>query len=257
MRLYIRFFLFLCLFGAPGFGGSDVLASDTETGPPSGFYNTLTPSEQAWLKAHPVIRLGFAVDRPPYEFLDAQGDMAGIVADYFQLFETRLGVTFERRCKLNGSSLSWTEIQDAAREKQLDVVASVIWAKERENHLDFTRPYTQFPWSFVTLRDAETTGKISNFYGQNAAVVGSHPIVDQLGYMHPELNLVLVNTPMQGLRAVYQGKVAIFVNNAAVSVYLIKKAGLSQLKVAGVLPGMDSQLRVGRTQRLAHTWGNT
>ena len=49
------------------------------------FHKMLTKEERLWLKSHPVIRVGFAPERPPFEFVDAKGPH-GIVPDYFELF---------------------------------------------------------------------------------------------------------------------------------------------------------------------------
>ncbi|WP_320043358.1 PAS domain S-box protein [uncultured Desulfobacter sp.] len=49
---------------------------------PIDFLQSLTDEERQWLKAHPLIRLGNASDRPPFEFIDKQGQSQGIVADY-------------------------------------------------------------------------------------------------------------------------------------------------------------------------------
>jgi ABC-type amino acid transport substrate-binding protein len=56
---------------------------------------TLTEAERAWLRAHPVIRVGIDRDFAPYEWLDEKGKFVGINADILRLLEPRLGVRFE------------------------------------------------------------------------------------------------------------------------------------------------------------------
>ena len=88
------------------------------------FFNTLTNEEEGWLKAHPVIRLGFAGDRPLFEFIDAQGNESGMVAEYLDLIQARLHISFERMKKADGTALFWAKIQEIVRTKQLDVIGS-------------------------------------------------------------------------------------------------------------------------------------
>ncbi|WP_321493970.1 PAS domain S-box protein [uncultured Desulfobacter sp.] len=213
--------------------------------PGSTFFSTLTREEQQWLKAHPLIRLGFSVDRPPFEFIDAQGGRIGIVADYLDLIQKRLHITFERQKKADGSALTWAEIQDAARAKQLDVIASLVRSDERDGYLNFTRSYMDFPWVFIADRKTKHSGKITEFYGQKVSVVGSYSIAARLPLLYPGLDIVKVDNQMQGLLSVARGETAIFINNAAQAAYQIKRASLSQLEIAGILPEIDSDLHMG------------
>ena len=168
-----------------------------------------------------------------------------MVADYLDLVQKRLNITFERLKKTDGTALSWGEIQDAWHTGQLDVIASLLHSDERANYFNFTQPYIDFPWVFIAHQKTKHSGKITDFHGQDVAVAQSCPIAKRLSVMYPGLNIVPVDKPMQGLLAVAQGKAVIFVGNAAAAVYLIKKASLSQLKIAGSLPGIDSDLHMG------------
>ena len=206
---------------------------------------SLTPQEIEWLKTHPVIRLGFASDRPPFEFIDGQGQQSGMVAEYLDLIAKQLNITFKRLDKEDGTLLSWPEILAAGQKKQLDVIASLMQTKERETYLGFTRPFLDFPWVMVTDRKMQNLSRMSDFYGQNVAVVSSYPVRKQLPLLYPGVTLFLVDSPIQGLLAVAQGKAAVFVINAADASYLIKKSSLSHLKIAGALTEIDSRLRMG------------
>jgi len=217
-------------------------AHDAETGH---FLKSLTQEEQQWLKAHPVIKLGTDSDYPPFEFIDDQGHPQGIVADYFELIESRLQVTFKRMKNKDGTKLSWAQILKAAQNRQIDCVACLLKTKEREKSLAFTRPYLDFPYVLVVDRNNDTAKRISDFNGQKFAVVDTYPVSKQLRMQHPELIYVPVETPLQGLQAVALGKVAGFVINAANASYHIKKHSLNQLKIATSLEDFDTQLRIG------------
>lgn len=81
----------------------------------------LTAAEQAWLKAHPVIRVGVDNNFAPYEWVDKKGDYVGLVADYFARFEQRLGVKFSFI-----KDKPWFEIMTMARTGELDMVAAAV-----------------------------------------------------------------------------------------------------------------------------------
>ena len=52
----------------------------------------LTPEEEAWLKKHPIIRIGADPDFAPYCFANEKGEYSGISADFIQIISERLGI---------------------------------------------------------------------------------------------------------------------------------------------------------------------
>lgn len=48
---------------------------------------TLTQDEQAWLAAHPTLRMGVDATWPPFEYRDEHGRYMGLAADYIALIE--------------------------------------------------------------------------------------------------------------------------------------------------------------------------
>ena len=209
------------------------------------FSDNLTEKERQWLKAHPVIRIGFAADRPPFEFIDAVGREYGIVADYLSLVGKRLHVAFIRARKEDGTPLSWDEIQAAGRKKELDLLCSLVQTRERDAYFGFTRPYLDFPWAVITRHNHGSSGDITNFYGRKVAVVEDYPIFKRLPVLHPKLQLVPVKTPLEGLTTVSRGQADAFINNVATAAYLIKQRSLKQLEIVGTLGGCEAQLRMG------------
>jgi len=57
---------------------------------------TLTPAEKAWLDTHPVIDFHTDETSPPYQFVTANGSVAGVIADLLDAMEKRLGIRFRR-----------------------------------------------------------------------------------------------------------------------------------------------------------------
>ena len=53
---------------------------------------TLSASQNDWLEKHPVIRIGVDPHWRPYEFVNAEAKLDGLVGDYVELISQRLGV---------------------------------------------------------------------------------------------------------------------------------------------------------------------
>lgn len=54
-----------------------------------------TEEELAFMKEHPVIRLGADPKFVPFEFIDKDGGYKGIAADYLSLIQERTGLRFD------------------------------------------------------------------------------------------------------------------------------------------------------------------
>jgi PAS domain S-box-containing protein len=209
------------------------------------FLESLTQEEKQWLKAHPVLRIGLAFDRPPFEFIDDQGQFQGIITEYIDLIEKRLQVVFQYVKPEDGSPLSWAQILTAAQNRQLDCVACLLQTQQRAAYLNFTRPYLDFPYVLIVSQKNYISEKISDFNGRRFAVVDTHPVSQQLRRQFPELIYVSVENSLQGMQAVARGKAAGFVVNAADASYHIKKHSLNQLKIAVTLDDVDTKIRMG------------
>jgi PAS domain S-box-containing protein len=74
----------------------------------------MTPSEEEWVKAHPLIRLGFNLDMEPMLIREKDGSLSGFHAEIFHLLENRLGIEVEIDVG------SWPEIIEKARRGEID-----------------------------------------------------------------------------------------------------------------------------------------
>ena len=72
----------------------------------------LTPEEQAWLTAHPELRLGVDNSWPPFEFIDDEQHYQGLAADYVALIEQRLPI------KLNVAPPPPAQLERSTRRRQ-------------------------------------------------------------------------------------------------------------------------------------------
>ncbi len=207
---------------------------------------TLTLLERQWLKSHPVIRIGVHPNVPPFEFIDDQGRYHGITPEYLRLISDRLQVTFQPEYKKDGTPYAWDEVLAAGRRRELDLIPCIVKTESRD-FLEFTRSYMDFPWVVITREDHKKSGDLSYFAREKETVgiVKSYPLHEELADRYPGLKIIPVKDSFQGLTKVAQGRMNAFIDIAAVTVYLMKKHGLKQLKIAGSLKEYDTMLRMG------------
>ena len=99
----LTLFVYFQVFGsdAPARAHAGKGIANHQTSASQAVINSLTAKERAWLRDHPVIRVVQNPGWPPIEFINEQGEFAGIADDYLKIIEQRLGVRFVRVRHLN------------------------------------------------------------------------------------------------------------------------------------------------------------
>ena len=192
---------------------------------------TLTEDEQAWLSAHPQLRLGVDASWPPFEFRDQEGLYQGLAADYINVIQERLGVTLKPT-----EPKTWSEVLELARNNQLDLLPGVMSTPERQNYLSFTRPYLDFPIVILAHEGGRQPRTIKDLYGLKIAVVENYAPHELLRTHHPDLNLVALPNVSSALQALATDEVDAVVGDLASSIWSLRELKLDGLYVSGETP---------------------
>jgi signal transduction histidine kinase len=192
---------------------------------------TLTAGEQAWLHAHPLIRVGYDPAWPPFSFTDVGGVYAGIDADVLALLGQRLGLKF---APIHGAT--WTETYERARRGEIDVLGGIARTPEREHHFHFTEPYVKFPVGIITRTNGAFLWSVEDLFGKVVATPRNYATTLELQRTYPEINLRLTENMEEAMDLVSDGAAAATVTNLANASFIIKTRGLSNLKIAGIMP---------------------
>jgi len=189
---------------------------------------SLTQEERAYLAANPVIKIGNDIDWPPFEFVDAAGQYRGMAADYFKLFEQRLGVKFE-----SVTDQTWSAVVNKMQRKQLDLLSAATPTPERLEYLNFTTPYLSFPMVLVGRQNTLFVNDYQELRGKSVAVVRDYWSHEFLRTHYPEISLYLVDNVKDGLEAVLSGKALVYSGNLAVINYTLRNQGITGLQIVG------------------------
>lgn len=194
---------------------------------------TLTEEEQAWLTAHPTLRMGVDATWPPFEYRDEHGRYAGLAADYVALIEKRLGIKMEVY-----EPSSWSEVLAQAKAGTVNLLPGAMSTAERETYLSFTRPYLDFPIVILARKGGPQPRELKDLYGLKIAVVENYAPHEILRSQHPDLYLLPVPTVAAALQALGTGQADALVGDLASSVW-----GLRQLKLDGIAITGDTPYR--------------
>jgi diguanylate cyclase (GGDEF)-like protein/PAS domain S-box-containing protein len=192
---------------------------------------TLTEEEQAWLTAHPTLRMGVDATWPPFEYRDEQGRYMGLAADYIALVEKRLGVKMEIY-----EPTTWSEVLKQARAGTINLLPGAMSTPERQSYLSFTRPYLDFPIVILARTNGRQPRELKDLYGLKVAVVENYAPHEILRSQHPDLNLLPVPNVAAALQAVGTGQADALVGDLASSVWSLRQLKLEGIAITGETP---------------------
>ena len=190
----------------------------------------LTPEEKAFIEAHPVVTVS-DVDWQPLSSVK-DGRQQGLFHDYYALIEQRTGLAF--RFVQLGDGLDFQQVLDALRARRIDMIDGTGKTADRATYALFAGPFWEFPLGLVS-RDDGVVYSLETLSGKKVAVARGSTAEEFLRERAPGLDLVETADPVAALSLVATYKADAAVENMAVAAYAIRKTGLANVKISGLL----------------------
>ena len=188
----------------------------------------LTNDEKAWLLEHPTLNVGMDSEYAPYEWVNKNGDYVGMAVDYLHLLEQKLGVHFKIT-----KGKSWSEVIELAKKGEIDVLTSIVQTPERLHYFLFSEPYRDTQIMIVDNGEGKFIGNLEHLSGRSVAVEKGYFTHELLKTKYPNIKIVLVNTILEALTFVMEGKADAYVGDISAINYAIKNNGLTKLRISG------------------------
>lgn len=199
----------------------------------------LSPEEQIWLKENGQrLRVGAEPDFPPIAYVE-QGQIKGLIDDYYRLLEKRLHVSFVRV-----APASLTEMIGMVKAKRLDIVGPLAQTDERAQYLLFSQPLIEYPAVVVVSEINRKTPTLESLRGKRIAVSRDYAIWPYLKRNYPFHNFVAVANDRTALKLVAFGQVDAAISDVGTATDMIKHQGYCNL-VIGSQTGYSYVLRIG------------
>ena len=196
----------------------------------------LTREEEAWLRAHPTLRVRLRDDWPPLSDIDENGDASGMYADYLALLEERLGIRFDV------VSLPCEAVDDAARNREIDLFPGRL-TPGRRAYLRFTRGFLEQPAVIINRVEAPFIPGMAGLAGKRVALSPECRIGPIIAAQHPAVNFVETETDLAALKRVSDGSADAFVGDLMAATYRIQRHRLPNLKIAALTGYHDEPVR--------------
>ena len=196
----------------------------------------LSEEERAWLRAHPVVRVGCDPHWAPIEFRDEKGEFQGIAIDYLRQIEALLGVHLE----FIGEK-TWEQLQEMVFTGEVDVFPALAWTRERAERLVLTEPYLTFPIMVFARDEVAYVGDLRELHGKRVAIVRSYAIEEWLARDHAEIELVRAKTVSDALDLLQTDEADAYIGTIVNTSYYLERRGYTNIRVVGQTPYMYDQ----------------
>ena len=177
---------------------------------------TLTPEEQAWLKAHPDIQLVYTGDFEPLVIINPDGTHRGLLVDFLDELNKRLGTRIALRTD------SVPKIIEKAKTKQVDGILALHPERAENLGLLKTKGYLAV-YPTVFARRNVLFEHPADFAGQKVAIIDEVYFSQEIIRPYQDQTTVLIaKDALEGLRKVDKGEADLFIG-ATVNSYLLTK----------------------------------
>lgn len=185
-------------------------------------------AEAKYLKRKKQIKFCVDPDWLPIEGIDENGKHVGIGADILKKVAKNSGLNLQLV-----PTDSWSESLSMAQQGQCDFLALAMKTPERQEYLSFSRPYVSFPFVVATRNTAIYIDDMASLKGKKIAMLKDYASVEMFGIDHPEVDIVLVDSRLDGLRKVGDAEVFGYVDALPPLAAAIRKEGFTEIRIAG------------------------
>lgn len=198
----------------------------------------LTDAQRQYLQTKQKLRYCIDPSWPPFESIDAQGRHSGMSADYARFFQSQLPVPLELL-----PTASWPDSLLAVQQRRCDLLLLAMATPSRSHFLNFTRPYLVIPSVIVTRTEHRRVKSVAELGDALYGIRRGFGFAELYRQLHPTLKFVEVQSYEEGLLMVQSGQLAGMFGNMGSLGYLLQQYKITNLKIAGRLPG-DSELSI-------------
>ncbi|MDX5299942.1 MAG: transporter substrate-binding domain-containing protein, partial [Gammaproteobacteria bacterium] len=190
----------------------------------------LTEAEQAWLQAHPGLRIAIRPQWAPFEMMDGDTPQ-GLVVDMVRQIEAQLDYTFD-----------WVEADDMELAEDhlasgaLDILPALTKTPRRQERFLFSKAYLNMPIVLVIRDEGRFIGDLRELDKERVGVVRGHASHEYLLIHHPNLNLYPVKNVQAGLLALSNGDLDVMVTHIPAVSHTVARLGLSNLRITSITP---------------------
>ncbi|MDG1858499.1 MAG: transporter substrate-binding domain-containing protein, partial [Emcibacteraceae bacterium] len=148
------------------------------------------------------------------DFLNLVADKAGFQVEYV-------------------SNKPWEELQELTKNKEIDIIHSLIQTDVRYEFLNFTTPYLDLPLYTFGHSEVGMISTLDDFKGKRVAVLKGWAVSKMIRETHPEIILVEFDNILDILRALSAQKIDVFTGSIFTIDYYKTKYFIPNINIVG------------------------
>ncbi|KKO45797.1 hypothetical protein WG68_08785 [Arsukibacterium ikkense] len=186
----------------------------------------LSSEEQVWLRQHSPLRVGLISNWPPMEFVDKDGNVAGVSHEILQILAKRLTIQFELRPYDNFEDI----LLDLAN-RNLDLVANVSTKDGREHFARFTEPFWSVRWAVISHINSENISSSAQLRGKRIAIFRDYQLANDLAQIVAEVEVTIIKDLSDGIRLLQENRVDFVLDSIEAGSSALKRANVINLRM--------------------------
>jgi PAS domain S-box-containing protein len=191
----------------------------------------LSDTERAWLAdlKHPIV-LAVTPDTRPLEYVDAQGEYHGMVADYMHRVAADLDIEFTVVEPAN-----MQELMRLVEERKVDVIAAFAGNPANTDYMLFTNPYLELSTAILANRSEKDPLTLSVMAEKKMelALPKSYDVLSYVAKFYPSVHVQTTYNYLAALLHVSFNEIDATIISLPQASYFIEEKGITNLRVAG------------------------
>ncbi|WMI97569.1 transporter substrate-binding domain-containing protein [Pseudomonas chlororaphis subsp. aurantiaca] len=190
----------------------------------------LDEPERQWIAQHPKLKVAFNETAMPLAFTDKNGEFRGISAEILAKIGFRTGLKFEAI-----AAGSTDDLVSMIKTGKADMLAAFVPTLEREQDLYFSRPYFVNPFVMLSRNTFSSPNTLDEMAGKKLAIQKGSALFNFIKRKYPSIQLIQVNSSMDAMAMLSEGKVDAAANSLINARYLIARHYRRQIKVTSTI----------------------
>lgn len=182
----------------------------------------LTPEEQHWLANNPDVLVGGSYDWTPFNFADSKGNYQGIANDYLTLISKYTGLKYSVIID------TWQANLQRIKKNEIHILGAVYKTKEREEYLNFSKPYFEALDYFFIRKDLKVT-TLKDLDGKRLAIPNGYAHRKIINQHFPNIKIIDVPTFGAAIDAVLENKADILFDTYGALIYTLELEGINTI----------------------------
>lgn len=187
----------------------------------------LSPKEREFIVQNNLVDVGVLRTLAPVEFINSEGEFAGIDRDILDLIAERTDINFNYI-----SYDSWHQLYQGMLAGEVDVIPSIAATESRKEQLLFSTEYWHTPWAIIHPQYFGSRPELKGFHGKSLAIAEDVYLIEYIKQNHPLIKLTIVEDRNEGLLLLQQGKIEGYIDTVTSASQLLKQESLVSLMIS-------------------------